>query len=185
MGTRREAIKELRVSPAFTEKDLKAAYRKRSLETHPDKGGSSEKFMLVAEAYSILSGSEGKFGGDSGSSGQKRETFTSEEEMRAAEDMFFEMFDEFFDKKAAHVLIDELFKDRKQTWGLRLSKSIMKKVAGGIIGSLTKLMESEGATVSVNGNEFSGADFKKWREEMKKKRAEKDKTHKQESINNE
>lgn len=34
--------------------DLKAAFRRRALETHPDRGGSSEGFREVSQAYSNL-----------------------------------------------------------------------------------------------------------------------------------
>ena len=57
--TRAEAIKELGVPRGFDEKALKAAYRKRSLEAHPDKGGSTAEFLRVSEAYEVLSGSGG------------------------------------------------------------------------------------------------------------------------------
>jgi curved DNA-binding protein CbpA len=35
---------------------LKATYRKKSLESHPDRGGTLEKMKLVNEAYDILTG---------------------------------------------------------------------------------------------------------------------------------
>ena len=53
--TKSRAMRELGLSAGYTEKDLKSAYRKRSLETHPDKGGSNEEFVKVAEAYEFLS----------------------------------------------------------------------------------------------------------------------------------
>jgi hypothetical protein len=34
-----------------SEEELKAAYRKRALETHPDRGGSEETFRRVVRAY--------------------------------------------------------------------------------------------------------------------------------------
>ncbi|KPI85462.1 putative chaperone protein DNAj [Leptomonas seymouri] len=36
-------------------KDIKKAYRKRALETHPDQGGNKEEFAEIAEAYEVLS----------------------------------------------------------------------------------------------------------------------------------
>lgn len=38
----------------FTLADLKTAYRKKSMQTHPDKGGSNEAFMEVKKAYDYL-----------------------------------------------------------------------------------------------------------------------------------
>lgn len=47
--------KILGVSKDASDSEIKKAYRKESLTHHPDKGGSEEKFKLVAEAYGILS----------------------------------------------------------------------------------------------------------------------------------
>ncbi|KPA86305.1 putative mitochondrial chaperone protein DNAj [Leptomonas pyrrhocoris] len=41
-------------------KDIKKAYRKRALETHPDQGGNKEEFAEVAEAYEVLSSPDKK-----------------------------------------------------------------------------------------------------------------------------
>jgi curved DNA-binding protein CbpA len=39
---------------------LKSAYRKRALESHPDRGGSHEKMLLVNEAWGVLSNPESR-----------------------------------------------------------------------------------------------------------------------------
>jgi len=44
----------LGVDPDADEEELGAAYRQRVLETHPDRGGSTEEFMLVMEAYEAI-----------------------------------------------------------------------------------------------------------------------------------
>lgn len=41
----------LGVPPRSSQADLKRAYRKRALETHPDRGGSAEAFRDVQRAY--------------------------------------------------------------------------------------------------------------------------------------
>ncbi len=41
----------LGVTREVSEEELKAAYRKRALETHPDRGGSDEAFRRVVLAY--------------------------------------------------------------------------------------------------------------------------------------
>lgn len=41
-------------------KEVKKAYRKRALETHPDQGGNKEEFAEIAEAYEVLSNPEKK-----------------------------------------------------------------------------------------------------------------------------
>lgn len=44
----------LRLKPGCKEEELKAAYKKRILETHPDKGGTVEEFRAVQTAYEAL-----------------------------------------------------------------------------------------------------------------------------------
>lgn len=39
----------------FTADDLKRAYRRKALETHPDRGGNAEDFHAVRKAYEALS----------------------------------------------------------------------------------------------------------------------------------
>lgn len=39
---------------------IKQAYRRRVLETHPDKGGKESEFRIVQEAYEVLSRVGGK-----------------------------------------------------------------------------------------------------------------------------
>lgn len=46
----------LGVTPGATEEEVKKAYRKKAVETHPDKGGNEEEFKKVTEAYEILTG---------------------------------------------------------------------------------------------------------------------------------
>ena len=53
--TYRSYLELLRVSFPFTHQELKSAYRKRALETHPDSGGTAEAFREVHTAYQVLS----------------------------------------------------------------------------------------------------------------------------------
>lgn len=49
----------LGVSKSASDKELKSAYKKKSMEHHPDRtGGSDEKFKEINEAYTILSNAE-------------------------------------------------------------------------------------------------------------------------------
>ncbi len=41
----------LGLAPSATETEIKTAYRKRALETHPDRGGSNEAFRALQRAY--------------------------------------------------------------------------------------------------------------------------------------
>ncbi len=56
-GTRRRAdagrspLAVLGLAPAATVDEIKRAYRKRALETHPDRGGDAEAFRGVHRAY--------------------------------------------------------------------------------------------------------------------------------------
>ena len=142
--SRKEALRELRLSttPNFTEKQLKNAYRKRSLETHPDKGGSSDQFVRVAEAYEILSGtSDNSNFGSSGGSARGGPTTSDEERMHQAEEMFFEMFEDLFDKQTGDLLVDKLFQGvEKETWSVKLVKSGLKWALGKV--SLTLSLPS-------------------------------------------
>ena len=55
--------KLLGISRSATQKEIKKAYRQKSLEFHPDKNkeeGASEKFASIARAYEVLSDEEKK-----------------------------------------------------------------------------------------------------------------------------
>ena len=51
-----EACEVLGVTATATETEIKQAYRRLVLIAHPDRGGSSEAFIQVNEAYEILTG---------------------------------------------------------------------------------------------------------------------------------
>jgi curved DNA-binding protein CbpA len=40
--------------PAPSQEEVKAAYRERAVETHPDQGGDAERFIEVQEAWERL-----------------------------------------------------------------------------------------------------------------------------------
>lgn len=52
--TKGQAIKILGLKNNFSKEELKAAYRRRSREFHPDRGGDTEKMSLVNQAYDLL-----------------------------------------------------------------------------------------------------------------------------------
>ena len=41
----------LGVNPGATKDEVKKAFKKRAMETHPDRGGNEEEFKKVNEAY--------------------------------------------------------------------------------------------------------------------------------------
>ena len=44
----------LEISPKANRRTIKRAYKKRAVEVHPDKGGSSDDFIRLRRAYEIL-----------------------------------------------------------------------------------------------------------------------------------
>jgi curved DNA-binding protein CbpA len=55
--TRTEAYKVLEVAPGTTKDELKKAYRKLAFKHHPDKGGNTNDFQKINNAYSLLTSS--------------------------------------------------------------------------------------------------------------------------------
>lgn len=45
----------LEINSNASKKEIKDAYKKLALKNHPDKGGDSEKFRKISEAYEVLS----------------------------------------------------------------------------------------------------------------------------------
>jgi DnaJ domain len=133
--TRREALRELGLFPNPTGSELKAAYRKRSLATHPDKpGGSSDAFVRVSQAYDILLtslGSNSATNDDAGptttnwwQSDQNYDDDTKrmeEELLRYAEEIFISEFQDLLentDQRADHfvdMLFDQVFRNATTT----------------------------------------------------------------------
>lgn len=56
----------LGLAPGATLAEIKKAYKKRALETHPNKGGTAEKFRLIQEAYERLTGAGAAAAGGGG-----------------------------------------------------------------------------------------------------------------------
>ena len=168
----KDAIKELGLPAKFNQKDLKAAYRKKSLTCHPDKGGSTEAFLRVAEAYETLSGGSSRPSSFSGRPSSSRSSGSGvgidpedlQEAMRKAEEMFDKVFEDFFEKgfESTDALVDNMFGDAKgpAKW---LLKKVVKKIANAVGPALVSAFESEGTTINFNGMKMSGEEFKEWR----------------------
>mmetsp|Transcript_19077 Transcript_19077/g.54983 ORF Transcript_19077/g.54983 Transcript_19077/m.54983 type:complete len:378 (-) Transcript_19077:831-1964(-) len=56
----KDYYKILGIKRSATVKEIKKAYRSKSLEHHPDKGGDAETFAEIARAYEVLSDEEAK-----------------------------------------------------------------------------------------------------------------------------
>lgn len=53
----------LGITPTSNAEDIRAAYKKRALETHPDKGGDPEEFRRVKQAYEAINSGKAKLVG--------------------------------------------------------------------------------------------------------------------------
>lgn len=51
---RSNSMELLQLEPPITERDLKRAYKRMALKTHPDKCGNNDDFIKVNEAYNEL-----------------------------------------------------------------------------------------------------------------------------------
>lgn len=66
---RKDYYQILGVSKNATKREIKKAYYKLALKHHPDKGGDTEKFKEIAEAYAILSDPDRRKNYDAGGDG--------------------------------------------------------------------------------------------------------------------
>jgi len=64
-----EALRVLGLERGATDAEIKKAYRRLSLQHHPDKGGNADDFVRIHEAYETLSRGGGRSGGGGGRSG--------------------------------------------------------------------------------------------------------------------
>lgn len=188
--TRLEALKELQLPTSFDEKQLKAAYRARSLATHPDKGGSAAAFLRVSEAYELLklggAGGAGA-GGPRGAGGARGAGggMSQEEAFRRAEAMFSSVLEEFLapfldaDTRKARVngWVDGWFGEVSKFNPLKYAlRGLARGTANLVAGSLADVAENglgddflAGATINVNGVAYSGADVRQLLERMRER----------------
>ena len=61
-----EALATLGLPATFSAHDLKRAYRRTASINHPDRGGSTERMVLVNEAYAVLSNGHAFYGENDG-----------------------------------------------------------------------------------------------------------------------
>ena len=163
--SRSDALRELRLKGSFGSKQLKTAYRQRSLETHPDKGGSADAFLRVSEAYETLAGSDG------GSRPSPRRQSTrdmnpedQQEAMRRAEEMLDKVMDELGDILSDPAKMDEWVDHFLGPSGKNPLKWLLKRTVKAGAHAVVGLLESDSATITVNGKVMSGGEFKAWRE---------------------
>jgi hypothetical protein len=173
--TRTDAQRELRLrGGGHTDRQLKAAYRKRSLETHPDKGGSTQDFLRVAEAYEVLSG-----GPAGGQRHEKTAAPTEEELMQRAEDMMDEVLEQFVDGFEQNLdgIVDQLFGGGDPSPGLVTSglRRAAKWGAHWFADSALDRVDFSELEIDFGSHKVTGRDaadaWREWRETRRKRRA--------------
>jgi curved DNA-binding protein CbpA len=182
--TRSKALQELGLSPTSSSKnsakDLKAAYRKRSLETHPDKGGTPEEFIRVAQAYEFLTDKKDPGAQDpaDGTGGFSSSTMSPEEQMKWAEDMFDHFAGLLDDTDAtADAMVDWLFdsssgadETKQLSWGARRAKSVVRFIARRSIRFFMSMLEGDNVTIHIQGQEMTGKQFQQKRKDHAQQR---------------
>jgi len=85
-----DLYERLGLQPEATDREIKSAYRKMSVQYHPDKNpGNEDKFREVTEAYEILSDKEKRVLYDHGGIGAARKGMEGQQEGGSPFDMFF------------------------------------------------------------------------------------------------
>mmetsp|Transcript_101741 Transcript_101741/g.258657 ORF Transcript_101741/g.258657 Transcript_101741/m.258657 type:complete len:229 (-) Transcript_101741:91-777(-) len=175
--TQSELYKLIAVPEQCSQQELQAAYKRRALEEHPDKGGDQASFIRVAQAYETLRKNESG-GADSEGFGF-HEGMSEDEMMHRASDMFEQVIkglDILSDGDKASEMLDALlFKDedgndmhlgltgRWFRWGF-------KKVVASFAPWLLTLLTSDNAQINIGGETMSGAELKHMHEKSKNKR---------------
>jgi curved DNA-binding protein CbpA len=179
--SRAEALAELRLPARFDEAALKRALRKRALETHPDKGGSSDAFLRVSQAYETLhsGGTDaessrprarrtrptgGDDGADSGTSAPSQE-----EMMLRAEEMLGSVLDELLESlesldvdRMVDAWMGEPSGGGTGGWLLRKAAKVGLRAAGKLLSDAV-----ENGEVRVNGRTVRTDEVRQWREQLR------------------
>jgi hypothetical protein len=125
LGVKRNATKE----------EIKAAYRKKARESHPDTGGSSEQFKRVNEAYNKLINDEVKSGGDNFS------------DAYSSANIQFILSKGF--AKATEEMSDQLLEGARRVAGKKIAIGLAWAVGGGILTAVTYNAASDGGSYFV------------------------------------
>lgn len=81
------------VSKEASPDEIKKAYRAKAMETHPDHGGSPEKFGAIAKAYSILSDAEKRKRYDDGEDPEEMDSSPEDEAKKLILEFFLSAVD--------------------------------------------------------------------------------------------
>jgi curved DNA-binding protein len=82
----------LGVDKTATQAEIKKAYRKLSMQYHPDKGGDEEKFKQVAQAYAVVGDEQKRQQYDA----QQANPFANFNNMGGMDGNFSDLFNQFF-----------------------------------------------------------------------------------------
>ena len=188
-GAQRSPYEVLGVARDASQAEIKKAYRKLSLQYHPDKNraeGAKEKFVEVAGAYEILGdekkrrqfdshgfsmpggGAEGG-GFDFSQAGGDWDNLTPEQQeeiMRQASTMFDEVLEQveemLNDKDVMWNMVNEAFGEtdvKKQGWGEYIAKGAIARI-GASLGKFVKgQIEAGNVQMSLNGMDMGGQEF--------------------------
>ena len=147
---KRDYYQILEVGKTASADDIKKAYRKKSMETHPDRGGDEEVFKEVAEAYETLSDDNKRKNYDMyGHSGPRAQTSTGSP---------FDMFNEFFNSTGFNPFGDQQ-PNRRNLRGTDLHLTV-KLTLEEILSGTTKKFKYKRKIGCVECESFGGKDKK-------------------------
>ena len=142
-----DALRTLGLSKGATPEEMKKAYKRLAREHHPDKGGDSNEFIRIHDAYESLQG---------GGGGAPPAGAPSEEALFAALFRFEEEFGDAFKGYGEHIakawsnatLLEQSLKqsvDRawptqhNDSYAVRIKRSLLKSSMSWLVWTLSKL----------------------------------------------
>jgi molecular chaperone DnaJ len=148
--SKRDYYEILEVQKTASADEIKKAYRKKSMDTHPDRGGNEEEFKEVSEAYETLSDDNKRKNYDMyGHSGPRTQTSTGSP---------FDMFNEFFNRTGFNPF-GEQQPNRRNLRGTDLHLTV-KLTLEEILNGATKKFKYKRKISCVECESFGGKDKK-------------------------
>ena len=143
-----DALRTLGLRKGATPEEIKKAYKRLAREHHPDKGGDSNEFIKISEAYESLQGGGGSSAPPAGA--------PSEEALFAALYRFEQEFGDAFVAYGEHIakawsnatLLEQSLKqsvDRAwptspdDSYAVRIKRSLLKSSMSWLVWTLSKL----------------------------------------------
>ena len=143
-----DALRTLGLKKGATQEEIKKAYKRLAREHHPDKGGDSNEFIKISEAYESLQGGGGSSAPPAGA--------PSEEALFAALFRFEQEFGDAFAAYGQHIakawsnatMLEHSLKqsvDRAwptsadDSYAVRIKRSLLKSSMSWLVWTLSKL----------------------------------------------